>query len=216
MVGLIPIFSSGNESNIADAQRILSSSSICGTQIAFRHVTFGEGGFAFGDVAIAAAGDCVGVIVGKGLAELARVEAEHPALIVGGRLLAQSESLSHVDMRIFATAHLYRRTPAVPPIGRHERVPKRRRRRKRDTVERRMGGAHLGVARRAVLGDRSGHHRLLSAPIARPTAPKQRQSYTQPGGSWSCTVFRLIEHRLKTYQTALILRWRRPSTGKPR
>lgn len=37
------------------------------------------------------------------------------------------------------------------------------------------------------------------------TAAKRQQSYTQPGGSWSCIVFRLIEHRLKTYQTALIL-----------
>ena len=70
-----------------------------------------------GYVAVAAPLNGVGVIVGEGLALLARVEAEDASCVLGRGLLSKAESLLVVGGSVFGASYLYGVAPTVPPVG---------------------------------------------------------------------------------------------------
>lgn len=77
------------------------------------------------DVAVAAFGDSVGIIVGESLLLLARIEAEHVSGVALRGLLSERHSLVVRSSRELRLAHLHDRAPVVPAVGRSELLPER-------------------------------------------------------------------------------------------
>ena len=75
-------------------------------------------------VAVAAALNGVGVIVGEGLALFARVEAEDASCVFGCGLLSESDGFLVVGGGVFGASYLYGVAPTVPPVGRVVGIPK--------------------------------------------------------------------------------------------
>lgn len=119
--------------------------------IIFRRSCSGEGAFSLGDVAVAAASGGIGIVSGPDGPLLAGIEPHHAALVIGRGGLPALHRLGNVGLRVFAPADLDCRAAAVPPVGRHEAIPERRRGRERDPVKGRVLRAHLVVTRSAIL-----------------------------------------------------------------
>ena len=88
----------------------------CGAKVVVWNVC--QVGLALGDVAVPASLDGVGVVVGNGLALLARIEAEDAACVTLQCLLASGISLGRIGCRVLGLADLCDCAAAVPSIGR--------------------------------------------------------------------------------------------------
>ena len=110
-----------------------------------------EGRFAFGDVAVAAASDSVGIVIGESLLLLSGIEAEE-ALFVGlQRLLAAVHGLVVWSFGVFGLAYLYGCAAAVPSVRRIVGGPEGVGGRQSDAAEGGVLGADVVVAGGAVL-----------------------------------------------------------------